>query len=381
MVGSGVKAFSVGTMAGINPPIGAARFVMRMARAGRLDSVLATDHLIGVFPKAAWDGEFSPQAKGSPDEQFDFAPLLAHLAAGAGKVQLGVGATDPHRRHPVLLAQTFLTLAHMTKVPPILGIGSGERENLEPYGFEWNRPVDRLEEALQILRAALSSTEPMDFSGKYYRMDGAPLDLTAPPGRMPQIWVGAHGPRMLELTGRYGDGWYPWEAMSPDEYARRLGVVRASAVAAGRDPEAIVAAQMLSIVTARTPAGVQRLLRTPSVRYVGLFAPGAVWARCGVKHPFGEDFRGLIDLMPHRLTKAEVREASAEVTEEILREWLLVGTPREILARVRALADAGLRHAIIFPTSALVSGGDAAFGYGVVLWLAAQLRRGAPDQE
>ncbi|WP_157574406.1 LLM class flavin-dependent oxidoreductase [Nocardia jejuensis] len=371
------KSFAVGTMAGVNPPLGAARLVARMAKLGRLDSVLATDHLIGVFPRAAWDAEFSIQAKTvrSPDEQFDFAPLLAHLAASAGRVQLGVGATDPIRRHPILLAQTFLTLSHMTKSPPILGIGSGERENLEPYGFAWDRPVSRLEEALQILRIALTSTEPIDFSGKYYRIDRGPMDLTAPPGRLPQIWIGAHGPRMLELTGRYADGWYPWESQSPDEYERRLGVVHAAARAAGRDPDSIVPAQMVSFLTARTPAGIKKLLAAPGVRYLGLFAPGAVWTRCGAKHPFGEDFRGLIDLMPHQLTRAEVLAAIAEVPDEVLHEWLVIGSPAEVLARLRALAEAGLRHAIVFPASAMVSNADAAFGYGTVLWLADRLRR------
>ncbi|MEV6773820.1 LLM class flavin-dependent oxidoreductase [Nocardia sp. NPDC051030] len=371
------RSFSVGTLAGVNPPLGAARFAVRMARLGRLDSILTPDHLIGVFPRSVWDSDFTPQAKTlrSPDEQFDYAPVLAHLAAGAGRVQLGVGVTDPHRRHPVLLAQTFLTLAHMTKVPPILGIGSGERENLDPYGFTWNRPVDRLEEALQVIRACLTSTEPIEFTGRYYQIDRAPLDLTVPADRMPQIWIGAHGPRMLELTGRYADGWYPWEPVTPGEYERRLDLVRKSALAAGRDPEAIVPAQMVQILTARTQSGIRRLLRAPAVRYLGLFASAEVWARNGAKHPLGENFRGLIDLMPHQLSAAEVREAIAEVPDEVLHDWLIIGTPTEILARVRALADAGLRHAIIFPSSALVSNADAAFSYGVVLWLAAKLRR------
>ncbi|WP_216893294.1 LLM class flavin-dependent oxidoreductase [Nocardia alni] len=371
------KSFAVGTMAGINPPVGAARFMVRLARMGRLDSVLLVDHLIGVFPRAAWDTDFTPVAKAvrSPDELFDFAPVLGHLAAGAGKVQLGVGVTDPHRRHPALLAQTFLTLAHLTAAPPILGIGAGERENLDPYGIAWDRPVDRLEEALQVIRAALTATEPIDFAGRHYRIDGAPVDLTAPPDRMPQVWLGAHGPRMLELTGRYADGWYPWETMSPQEYERRLTVVRNAARAAGRDPEAIVPAQMVSMVTAPTEAGIRRLLRAPSVRYTALFAPAAVWARCGVKHPFGPDFRGLVDLMPHRLTRSEVREAIAQVTDDVVREWLVVGTPAQVLARLRELSDAGLRHAIVFPSGAMVSNADLAFGYGVVLWLAARLRR------
>lgn len=371
------RSFAVGTMAGVNPPLGAARFLVRMARLGRLDSILAPDHLISVFPKAIWDTDFTPQAKTlhSPDAQFDYAPLLAHLAAGAGRVQLGVGVTDPHRRHPALLAQTFLTLAHMTKVPPILGLGSGETENLDPYGFTWNRPVDRLEEALQVIRAALTDAKSIDFAGKYYRIDGAPMDLNAPADRMPQIWLGAHGPRMLELTGRYADGWYPWETLSPEEYERRLKLVQTSARAAGRDPHAIVPAQMVQMLTARTQAGLRRLLRAPAVRYLGLLAPDTVWARYGVKHPLGEGFRGLIDLMPHQLTKAEVQAAIAEVPDEVLHDWLMIGTPPEILARIRTLADAGLRHAIIFPTAALVSNADMAFGYGVLLWLAARLRR------
>ncbi|MBL1076849.1 LLM class flavin-dependent oxidoreductase [Nocardia sp. 2] len=374
------KPFAVGTMIGVNPPLAQARFLTRMARLGKLDSLLAPDHLISVFPRAAWDTDFTPQAKAirSPDEQFDFAPLLAHLASGAGRVQLGVGVTDPHRRHPVLLAQTFNTLAHMTKAPPILGIGSGEHENLDPYGFTWDHPVSRLEEALQILRTALRAEDPITFSGRYYRIDSAPMDLKPPPSRVPQIWIGAHGPRMLALTGRYADGWYPWESQTPAEYETRLRQVHAAARTAGRDPATIVPAQMITMLTARTPAGLHRILRSPAVRYLALFAPATIWSRVGAKHPFGEAFRGLIDLMPHRLTKSEVREATAAVTDEVLHEWLLIGTPREILARLHDLADAGLRHAIIFPSSALVSTADAAYGYGTVLWLANQLRRPCP---
>ncbi|MEU8898213.1 LLM class flavin-dependent oxidoreductase [Nocardia sp. NPDC048505] len=375
---SDAREFSVGTMAGVNPPLAQARFLVRLARLGRLDSVLTPDHLISVFPKAVWDEEFTPQAKTlrSPDEQFDYAPLLAHLAAGAGGVQLGVGVTDPHRRHPVLLAQTFLTLAHMTKVPPILGIGSGEKENLDPYGFTWDRPVSRLEEALQVLRACFDANgHPVDFAGKYYRIDHAPMDLTLPPARMPKIWIGAHGPRMLALTGRYADGWYPWETMTPEVYESRLAVVRAAATAAGRDPDAVVPSAMLSIITARTREGIDRQLRARAVRYLGLMAPATVWARCGAKHPFGDHYRGLIEMMPHQLTRQEVLAAIAEVPDEVLHEWLMIGTPAEILVRLRAHADAGLRHAIIFPSSALVSNADAAFGYGILPWLRARMRR------
>jgi phthiodiolone/phenolphthiodiolone dimycocerosates ketoreductase len=128
----------------------------------------------------------------------------------------------------------MLTLAHMTKRAPILGVGAGERMNLDPYGFDASHPADRLEEALQIIRMCLASSGPLNFAGAYYCLDGARLDLKAPPGKTPQIWSAARGPRMLRLTGMYGDGWYPTMITSPAEYASKLAMIQTAAREAGR---------------------------------------------------------------------------------------------------------------------------------------------------
>lgn len=63
-------------------------------------------------------------------------------------MRLGIGVTEPIRRHPMILAQAALTLAHMSQRPPILGLGSGERLGAEPCGLDFSRNVGRLEEAL-----------------------------------------------------------------------------------------------------------------------------------------------------------------------------------------------------------------------------------------
>ena len=52
---------------------------------------------------------------------------------------------DTVRRHPAMLAQTALTLDHLSKGRFILGVGSGETENTVPYGFDFNKPVSRFE--------------------------------------------------------------------------------------------------------------------------------------------------------------------------------------------------------------------------------------------
>ena len=43
------------------------------------------------------------------------------------------------------------------------------------------------------------------------------MDLNAPKGKTPEVWIAGHGPRMLRLTGEYGDGWYPTVVGSPEE--------------------------------------------------------------------------------------------------------------------------------------------------------------------
>ena len=181
------------------PPLFGDRILTSVARLSRLDVLWVSDHLQGQIPSAMLEQTFPWAASQieSPHAFFDYQVFMGALAAHAGRLRLGVGVTDPIRHHPVLLAQAMLTLAHLCKRPPILGIGAGERENIEPYGLDFSEPVGRLEEALQIIRLCFSHQGPLDFGGKHYRLDHAILDLRAPKGKTPQIWIGGQGPRML----------------------------------------------------------------------------------------------------------------------------------------------------------------------------------------
>ena len=65
------------------------------------------------------------------------------------------------------IAQSFVTLDHISRGHAVLGIGNGERENCEPYGLPWDHQVSRLDEALRIIRALWESRgQPVTFEGK-----------------------------------------------------------------------------------------------------------------------------------------------------------------------------------------------------------------------
>ena len=367
----------VGFSAGTEPPVSRIDLILRLARVARFDSFWTIDHFQSFFNRGIWDRDFTWLATGrSPHEILDYQVVLGHVARKAGRVQIGVGVTEPIRRHPVQIAQTFMTLSHMLKRPPILGIGAGEAENTVPYGLPFKRPVSRLEEALEIINLCFESDGTFDYDGEFYQLDGAVMDLQPAKGRVPELWLASHGPRMLELTGRFGDGWFPVVPMTPDDYAERLSVIRKSAAEAGRDPEAIEAGLSLYVITGRTEAEARKYLHHRSVRYLALLVPDYVWNKYGATHPLGKGFRGMVDFVPEAYSTEELEEMMAEVPLDLMEEPAAVGTPQQLLAQLREFQEAGLEHVVLQPVSGLISRGAAAFGVRTILWLARKLRKG-----
>jgi phthiodiolone/phenolphthiodiolone dimycocerosates ketoreductase len=361
------------------PPLGAIRSLVFFARLIRLDSITVADHFQSLFPTTLWDKQFLWIAgqNRSPHEYLEYQTLLGYLASRAGKLRIGVGVTEPIRRHPVLIAQAMLTLSHMTKRAPILGIGAGERENIEPYGMDFTTPVGRLEEALKVISMCFSSQRPIDFHGKYYHLDNAVMDLKAPKGKAPEVWIASHGPRMLRLTGIYGDGWYPTIAASPEEYAAMLEVIRAAAREAERDPEAITPALEPYIVVAPTEQEAQAMLGSKAGRYAALlFVPAEGWRKVGVEHPFGERFRGYVDFVPERYDRKTLEEAIAAVPPELVGRNFILGTPEQVVSRLRQFGEAGLRHVVLTLASALFSRRAAVYGLRATRTIARLLKNG-----
>ena len=372
------SGIAVGLQLGTQPPLSAVTAVARYARLIGLRSLMTIDHFQNIFPFAIWDEQFSWLAarRPTPHEHFDYQALLGYLAARTRHLQLGVGVTEPIRRHPVLIAQTMLTVAHMTTKAPILGIGAGERMNIDPYGLDYDHPVGRLDEALQIIRRCFTEPGPISFTGRHFTLDNAEMDLRPPPRRTPAIWVAGHGPKMLELTATYGDGWYPTMITSSREYATKLASIHATAGRVGRDPAAITPALHRFVVVAPTEREVQALLRHRSVRMLGLAAPAQLWRNLGARHPFGDDFRGYIDFIPQRYDRPTLDSAIAAVPAELVEHGpLLCGTPEQIIDKLRDYGDAGLRHVVLAPVSGLVSAKAALYAFWAMRPIARALHR------
>lgn len=370
---------SIGLAIGSQPPLRRLTLAVRAARIFRYDAVWTSDHFQGWFPQDLWNQDLSWLAVpgSTPHAYFDHQSLIGYLAPRVGSMHIGVGVTEVVRRHPVLVAQAAMTWSHFTKSSPILGIGAGERENTVPYGLGFDRPVGRLEEALPIVRRCFDSRGPFDYAGEFYRLDQAMMDLSPAPGRRPQLWIAGHGPRMLRLTGQYGDGWYPTFPMQPAGYAAALAAIRAAARAAGRDPAQIVPGWQMLAVTGRTEREARRHLDTDIMRFLALLTPAQLWRDNGLVHPFGESFRGLVDFVPSERPLAEVRAAMHKVPLDIVAENVLWGTAEMVRERIEQYVDVGLRHIVLGPGSGVVSRRSAVRAAPAVVRIARAVRRSA----
>jgi len=355
-------------------PLWLSRVNVRLARLMGASAVWLPDHFMGFTPAEVWRPEVTPAARVVPslDALFDPMQMLAVTATRVRGIDLGTSVTESIRRHPMSLAQSFVTLDHISKGRAVLGIGNGIRENTEPYGLPYGQNVERLEEALTIIRLLWSSGgKPVSFEGRFWVLRDAVFGLPLYHGKPPRLFVAAHFPRMLRLTGRFGDGWLPGQKVSADEYRRRLEIIRGAAANAGRSLERFTATH--TMLVALGDSREQVLERAMSSRFcatMALGAPAEVWRAHGLAHPLGDKHGGFLDLVPSRITAAQVDQAAATMTPELLLTLMYAGSAQQICEEVAPMADAGCDHFILANAGASFTG-DAVKG----LWRLAQLTR------
>lgn len=171
---------------------------------------------------------------------------LAAIGEATSTLKLGTLVSGVTYRNPGLLAKMTATLDHNTGGRAILGIGAAWHER-EHAAYGWDFPPlkersDRLEEAVQLIRALFHTEGPVDFRGEHYRLDNAPFAPRVHPdheGGFIQIMLGGNGERRtLRTLACYGD--ICNVRGTPEEVERLIGVIHRHCEDAGRDPSEIV---------------------------------------------------------------------------------------------------------------------------------------------
>jgi phthiodiolone/phenolphthiodiolone dimycocerosates ketoreductase len=331
------------------------------------DSMAFPDHFAGFIPQSIWIPEVTQLAyfQQSPHTYYELASIMGACAAVTENVQLISAVTEPLRRHPALIAQTFLTLDHISNGRTILGIGAGEIENVEPYGLNYRGQVGKLRESLKIIRHIWDDHEPFNFDGKFWKMKDAVISLRpAVEGKPPPIWIAALGPKMLELTAEYGDGWIP-TLLQPGDFGKGLRTIQDIRKKKGIKRK-FTAALWNWCILDEDESVCERLMNTDLAKAFALLLPDSQWKKHGYNHPFGEGFHSLTDYVPMRFDKETTMKAMAEVPKEILNDFYMTGDAESIIKQLEEYVLQGLDHIILWNATGMYDLSKTKSSYGVM---------------
>lgn len=189
------------------------------------------------------------------DPMLEAWSTLAALARETTRVRLGTLVTGVTYRNPALLAKTATTLDVISGGRAILGLGAAwnEEEHIG-YGYEFppvRERMDRLDEALTIIRAMFTEDQP-SFEGRHYRINQV-LNVPRPiqPGG-PRVLVGGGGERRtLKIAAKHADltHWFP---LGLDMLRHKNDVLEGYCEAIGRDPATIERTMATPVIVAGT---------------------------------------------------------------------------------------------------------------------------------
>lgn len=271
----------------------------------------------------------------------DAITLMGLLAAHTSRIGLATGVVPVQTRTPQVLAMTAATLGSAAPGRFSLGLGVSSPMIVgQWHGLGWDRPLERLREAVTLIRLALSG-EKVTFEGRHYRCRGFRLGLLPP--RPVKIVLGALGPRMLELAGEIADGvllnWLPPEAV-PACLAR----IEAGAKRAGRRLEDIEVAGFVRTCVTDDEAAARQWLARDITGYAIVDSYARFFSECG----YGEE----IARINAAWTAGDRAAAVGEVSNRVLEGLGAVGSEAVCRDRIAQFAKAGLGEPVVFPFAA-----------------------------
>src|SRR3954463_5669716 len=151
---------------------------------------------------------------------FDAPTLMGYLAAKTETVEIGAAILNIYSRTPGALLQTAAGLDNVSGGRAILGLGASGPQVIEGWhGLPYDKPLGRTREVVDVVRMALRR-QRLESQGNVVQLPlpagqglglGKPLKmLTRPERPSVPIYVAALGPKNVEGTAEYADGWLPF---------------------------------------------------------------------------------------------------------------------------------------------------------------------------
>ena len=285
---------------------------------------------IGYMAKLAEDAGFGNIWITDHYNNRDVWTTLAVLSLLTNKISLGTGVTNPYTRNAAITASSIASINELSGGRAILGIGPGDKATFDKMGIDWDKPLSRVRETVLAIRAFLAKEQVSQAGFK-----GAQMSFTT--SKIP-IYIGAQGPKMLELAGAISDG-VLINASHPDDFKFAVPMIHAGAEKAGRKPEDVQVCAYASFSADKDPAKAVNASKIV-VAFIVAGSPENVLERHGI---------GMYEAkaISDAISRFDFKGAMDGVTPRMTEAFSISGAPADCRARIDELLSTGVTQIVV----------------------------------
>jgi alkanesulfonate monooxygenase SsuD/methylene tetrahydromethanopterin reductase-like flavin-dependent oxidoreductase (luciferase family) len=259
--------------------------------------------------------------------------LLSYLAARTSRIRLGTAVVVLPWHNPVLVAEAAATLDLLSNGRLDFGVGKGYR----PYEFSGfcipqDEATERFDEAIAVIRRAWTTPGRFSHHGKLWHYDNIVVEPSPLQRPHPPFWLGAGSAEAIRRAARDGYNLLLDQIAPVDVIIERVHIFREECERAGRvwDPMNVGVTRGLQIVHNDEERRRAVAVRQQVLKNIGDLARG----------PGAERYHHIKD--------------DPDTFE--LDDAPLLGTPEEIIARLKRLEAGGVENVLFAAPGASVAG-------------------------
>lgn len=252
------------------------------------------------------------------------------LLKRVGQLWIGVGVVNPYTINPFVIAQLTASLTEIAPNRVKIAIGAGDKTTLESIGVERSNPLEKVREAVTIVRRILRE--------RRVTMDNVDGRLDFNPRSYAPIYIGAQGPRMLQLAGEIGDGVLV-NYSNPEDLKWAYMQVKIGIDRSSRTMENFDAAAYLTL---SIDNDIEKAAKTA--------APYAAYVLCGLPEKMIEDLDiddKFLNEVKETVKKADWLKLYSILPVEIIKKMVLVGRPSDLREVLEEVVEIGYRHIVL----------------------------------
>lgn len=269
-------------------------------------------------------------AEGHGGDQF---AILAACAMRTSRIRLGTSISSVFVRSAPTIAMAASSVADLSGGRFILGLGSSHKAQVEPeHGVAYGKPLTRARETVAVVRALIRDGR-VQFQGETIRIENFDL-WYAPRHRDVPVYLSAVFPKGIALAGEVGDG-----IILTRSTVRTAASVRAQL---GQVRPGFEVLSLLPTAVGETREAALGVLRPGLAFYAGFFPR---YNKMMAEHGFAAEAAAIAEAW----ARGDRAAAERAVSDAMIHETSIVGTPEQCRASVEAYRQSGIDVPILSP--------------------------------